>query len=40
MIDHSDLLIAVYNGRPGGTAQTVNYAKQTGREIVYIAPKG
>lgn len=39
MVDHSKLLLAVYNGYPGGTAQTVNYAKQVGREIVFIDPE-
>lgn len=39
MVDHSKLLLAVYNGYPGGTAQTVNYAKQIGREIILIDPE-
>lgn len=38
MVDHSDLLIAVWNGTPGGTANCVNYAKSVGREIVMIDP--
>ncbi len=38
MIDHSDYVIAVWNGKPSGTGSTVTYAKERGREIVVIAP--
>jgi uncharacterized phage-like protein YoqJ len=32
MVDHCDLLIALYDGTPGGTANCVNYAKKVGRK--------
>jgi uncharacterized phage-like protein YoqJ len=33
MIDHSAKLIAVYNGRPGGTGNTIRYARDTQRIV-------
>lgn len=36
MVDSSSLLIAAFDGRPGGTMQTVNYAKSMGKEIIEI----
>lgn len=33
MVDHSSLLIAVWNGSPGGTANTVEYARRRGKEV-------
>lgn len=36
MIDNSAMLIAVYDGTPGGTMQTVNYAKRCGLDIAII----
>ena len=39
MVDNSDVLIAIYNGEPGGgTAYTVKYALQQGKEIIIINP--
>lgn len=39
MIDHSSLIIAVYNGDPtGGTAQTVKQAQKIGKQILIIDP--
>ena len=39
LIDHSDFLIAVYDGGDrGGTAYTVDYARHRGRSIVVIDP--
>ena len=39
LVDNCDLLIAIYNGEDkGGTAYTVNYAKQQGKEIVILNP--
>lgn len=35
MVDHSDIVIAVYNGEPGGTHNTVEYAKSVGK-VLYI----
>lgn len=40
LVDHSDILLAVYNGSwRGGTAMTVRYAQKLGREIIVINPK-
>lgn len=39
MVDNSDLIIAIYDGgNTGGTAYTVNYARELGKEIVIINP--
>lgn len=39
MVDHADTLLALYNGSPtGGTAYTVNYARQKNKEIIVIDP--
>ncbi len=39
MIDRSERLIAVYDGKSGGgTAYTINYAEMMGVEVVYIDP--
>ena len=38
MIDKSERVIAVFNGTPGGTAQTIESAKKAGREVVIIKP--
>ena len=37
MVDASSLLICYFDGRPGGTAQTVRMAKEAGLEIVNLA---
>lgn len=36
MVDHSSRVIAVFNGEPSGTKNTVEYAKKAGRRIVLI----
>ena len=36
MVDHSSRLIGVYTGAPGGTKETVMYAKNKGLELVTI----
>lgn len=39
MVDHADIVIAVYNGdATGGTANCVKYAKEHDKEMVYITP--
>jgi uncharacterized phage-like protein YoqJ len=38
MVDHCDLLVAVWDGSPGGTANCVAYAKKIGRKIDHIQP--
>jgi uncharacterized phage-like protein YoqJ len=39
MVDQSDFLLAVWNGRPSGTGKTVLYAQSKGRPIWCIDPK-
>ena len=39
MVDHASLLIAVFDGRSGGTAATVRYAMSRGLELVLIPPE-
>ncbi len=36
LVDHCDLLLAAYDGQPGGTAQTVAYAQEKGREVQIV----
>lgn len=36
MVDHSDLVIAVWNGLPSGTGNTVAYAQTQGKKIQMI----
>ncbi len=36
MVDHSSRLIGVYTGAPGGTKETVWYARNNGLEVVTI----
>jgi len=38
IVNHSDLLIAVYNGQPGGTRNTVTYARRHGCPVILIDP--
>jgi len=38
MVDRSDLVIAVWNGRRGGTKNCVDYARANGRKILRICP--
>ena len=38
MVDHCDLLIAVWNGTKGGTANCVQYAQSVARQILFINP--
>ena len=39
LVDNAGHLIAVYDGQPGGTQYTVNYAQRKGLEITIIDPK-
>lgn len=36
MVDNSDYIIAVWNGKPSGTGNTVRYAMKTEKEIYYV----
>lgn len=38
MVEHATHLIAVYDGQPGGTHYTVNYARRRGLDITIIEP--
>jgi len=38
MVDRCDILIAVYDGKPGGTANCIRYARQKNKAIYYIDP--
>ncbi len=38
LVDMCDVLVAVYDGKRGGTMQTVNYAKKTGKRTIIIPP--
>ena len=39
LVDHSSILLAVYNGsHRSGTGMTVRYAQKLGREIIVIDP--
>lgn len=39
MVDHCNILLACFNGSPGGTANCVNYANRMRREIARIDPR-
>ena len=36
MVDRSSLLLACYNGTPGGTMSTILYAERQGLEVLQI----
>lgn len=38
MVDNSSVLLAVYDGKRGGTSYTINYAARRGLEIIEIVP--
>lgn len=38
MINNSSIVIALFNGKPGGTKKTIEYAKEQGKEIIIIEP--
>ena len=44
VVDHCDLLVAVWDGRParglGGTGDIVRYAREVGRPVTVIWPEG
>ncbi len=39
LVDCCDLLIAVYDGQKGGTANTISYAKSKSKEIITVTPQ-
>lgn len=38
MVDNCDVLIAIYDGKSGGTMNAVNYAKSVSRKLIIIPP--
>lgn len=38
LVENADLLLAAYDGQPGGTQMTVQYAKQMGIQVCCIKP--
>lgn len=36
MVDHSNRVIAFYNGEPGGTLNTINYAQRKNVEVINL----
>lgn len=38
LVDMCDVLLAVYDGKAGGTAYTVNYAQKKGRKVLLVPP--
>ena len=38
LVENANLLLAAYDGQPGGTAGTVAYAKRHGVKVLRIAP--
>ena len=38
MVDHSDCVIAVWDGSRGGTGNCVEYARKQEKHILYITP--
>ncbi len=38
LVDNADILLAAFDGQPGGTAMTVKYAKKKGIPILTIEP--
>ena len=39
MVDESDIVLAVWNGRPSGTSTTVAYARKCGKRVIIINPE-
>ena len=39
MVDNSDYVIAVWNGKPSGTGNTVKYAKKKNKVALLVNPK-
>ena len=38
MVDKSDYIIAVWDGKPSGTVKTVKYAERIGKTVIRISP--
>ena len=40
IVDHADQMIAVYDGTPGGTKNTIAYAKKMNKPLIVFSPSG
>lgn len=38
LVDNADMLLAAYDGQPGGTEMTIRYARQMGIQVCCIPP--
>lgn len=38
MVDHSDIVLAVWNGKKSGTENCIKYAEKMGKKVEYIEP--
>lgn len=39
MVDQADVILAVWDGKPGGTGKTVRYARDQGKPVKVIHPE-
>lgn len=39
MVEQSDVVIAVWNGKPSGTSNTIRFAKENGCKVRIINPE-
>ncbi len=39
MVEQSDVVIAVWNGKPSGTGNTIRFAKENGCKVRIINPE-
>lgn len=40
MVDRCDILLAIWDGTPGGTGNCIKYAQSKNKEIIFINPNG
>lgn len=38
LVDNCDILLAVFDGKPGGTKFTVDYANTSGKKVIVVVP--
>lgn len=38
MVEHADLILAVWDGKPSGTGMTVTYARSLGKTVWTLDP--
>ena len=38
MVNHSDIVLAVWNGKKSGTENCIKYAVKMGKKVEYIEP--